>query len=126
MMVAHMAGKTKTIRLGTAVVVAPLYTPSRLLAEIGMVDTLSGGRLELGIGMGYQGYEFDRFGVDLSHAREMTSEIIDMVELGLSSDVFEYDGEHRSDEHTSELQSLMRISYAVFGLKKKKHTNRKS
>src|SRR3546814_15547650 len=44
MMVAHMAGKTKTIRLGTAVVVAPLYTPSRLLAEIGMVDTLSGGR----------------------------------------------------------------------------------
>src|SRR3546814_4137008 len=29
----------------------------------------------------------------------------------------------RSEEHTSELQSLMRISYAVFGLKKKKHTN---
>src|SRR3546814_2271191 len=32
----------------------------------------------------------------------------------------------RSEEHTSELQSLMRISYAVFCLKKKKHTNRKA
>src|SRR3546814_19802763 len=32
--------------------------------------------------------------------------------------------EHRSEEHTSELQSLMRISYAVFCLKKKKHTKR--
>src|SRR3546814_5797037 len=31
-------------------------------------------------------------------------------------------GSHRSEEHTSELQSLMRISYAVFCLKKKKHT----
>ena len=37
MMVAHMAGRTSRIRLGTAVVVAPLYTPARLLAEIGMV-----------------------------------------------------------------------------------------
>src|SRR3546814_1503582 len=33
---------------------------------------------------------------------------------------------HRSEEHTSELQSLMRISYAVFCLKKKKHTNTKT
>src|SRR3546814_10471849 len=35
-------------------------------------------------------------------------------------------GEHRSEEHTSELQSLMRISYAVFCLKKKKHINKKT
>src|SRR3546814_4504267 len=34
-----------------------------------------------------------------------------------------YEGDYRSEEHTSELQSLMRISYAVFCLKKKKHTN---
>src|SRR3954462_15517696 len=45
MMCAHMAGRTGRIRLGTAVVVAPLYMPARLLTEIGMVDTLSNGRL---------------------------------------------------------------------------------
>jgi alkanesulfonate monooxygenase SsuD/methylene tetrahydromethanopterin reductase-like flavin-dependent oxidoreductase (luciferase family) len=101
MMVGHMAGKTKKIRLGTAIVVAPLYTPSRLLAEIGMVDILSDGRLELGIGMGYQGYEFDRFGADLTKSRQMTGEIIDMIQLGLSSDAFEYKGEHFQQPRSS-------------------------
>lgn len=94
MMAAHMAGRTKKIRLGTAVIVAPLYTPARLLAEIGMVDTLSGGRLELGIGTGYQGYEFDRFGVDLANAQEITGEILDLIELGLTQAAFEYRGKH--------------------------------
>src|SRR3546814_2573007 len=40
-------------------------------------------------------------------------------------DMLEQIGPHRSEEHTSELQSLMRISYAVFCLKKKKHNNSK-
>lgn len=57
MMVAHCAGRTSRIRLGTAVCILPLYHPARLLAEIGMVDTLSKGRLELGIGSGYQEFE---------------------------------------------------------------------
>ena len=96
MMVAHMAGKTSRIRLGTAVVVAPLYTPARLLAEIGMADTLSNGRLELGIGMGYQRYEFERFGVELDHARAMTSEMLELIELGLSEPAFEYHGKYYS------------------------------
>src|SRR5277367_6908964 len=54
MMVAHCAPLTTSIRLGTAVVVAPLYNPARLLAEIAMADALSRGRLALGLGMGYQ------------------------------------------------------------------------
>ncbi|RUZ71533.1 LLM class flavin-dependent oxidoreductase [Mesorhizobium sp. M7A.F.Ca.US.006.01.1.1] len=101
MMAAHMAGRTKTIRLGTAVIVAPLYTPARLLAEIGMVDTLSNGRLELGIGTGYQGYEFDRFGVDLAASQEMTGEILDLIELGTTRQAFEYEGRHFSQPRSS-------------------------
>ena len=50
MMVAHLAGVTKTIRLGTAVCVLPLYQPQRLLSEIGFADIVSNGRLELGVG----------------------------------------------------------------------------
>ena len=94
MMCAHMAGRTQKIRLGTAVIVAPLYTPARLLAEIGMVDVLSGGRLDVGVGTGYQGYEFDRFGVDLANAREITSEVLDLIEIGLQEQAFEYNGRH--------------------------------
>src|SRR5215469_4829950 len=62
MMVAHCASITQRIRLGTAVVVLPLYNPARLAAEIATADALSNGRLMLGIGAGYQPYEFERFG----------------------------------------------------------------
>jgi alkanesulfonate monooxygenase SsuD/methylene tetrahydromethanopterin reductase-like flavin-dependent oxidoreductase (luciferase family) len=74
MMVAHCAPITKQIRLGTAVVVLPLYNPARLAAEIATADALSNGRLMLGIGAGYQPYEFERFGVDIKANLEMTEE----------------------------------------------------
>src|SRR3546814_5284326 len=49
---------------------------------------------------------------------------VEFADLGMFSDTGEYDGQPgRSEEHTSELQSLMSISYAVFGLKKKKTTH---
>ena len=84
MMVAHCAASTKKIRLGTAVVVVPLYNPARLAAEIATADGLSNGRLMLGIGAGYQPYEFERFGVDLKQNLEMTNEFCDILDLAFS------------------------------------------
>jgi alkanesulfonate monooxygenase SsuD/methylene tetrahydromethanopterin reductase-like flavin-dependent oxidoreductase (luciferase family) len=92
MMVSHLAGLTKRIRLGTAIVVAPLYMPSRLLSEIGLADLLSDGRLELGVGKGYQEFEFERFGIDLKNSADMTSEVLDLIERGLSEQTFSYQG----------------------------------
>jgi alkanesulfonate monooxygenase SsuD/methylene tetrahydromethanopterin reductase-like flavin-dependent oxidoreductase (luciferase family) len=94
MMVARLAGETARIRLGTAVVVVPLYQPARLLAEIGMADSLCGGRLVLGIGSGYQPYEFERFGEDLAVSKEKTEEFMDMVELAFTRETFRYQGKH--------------------------------
>lgn len=94
MMVAHCAANTKNIRLGTAVAVAPLYNPARLCAEIAMADAMSNGRLMLGIGAGYQPYEFERFGVDLAKNLEMTNEFADILDLAFSRDFFSYDGKH--------------------------------
>jgi alkanesulfonate monooxygenase SsuD/methylene tetrahydromethanopterin reductase-like flavin-dependent oxidoreductase (luciferase family) len=94
MMVAHCAPLTKRIRLGTAVVVVPLYQPARLLAEIAMVDALSNGRLALGLGSGYQPYEFERFGVDLSHSTEMLEEFCDIVDMAFAQDFFSYSGKY--------------------------------
>jgi alkanesulfonate monooxygenase SsuD/methylene tetrahydromethanopterin reductase-like flavin-dependent oxidoreductase (luciferase family) len=93
-MIAHCAAATKKIRLGTGIVVAPLYTPSRLIADAAMVDQLSEGRLNLGIGSGYQQFEFERFGVSLDSAKQRTMEILDMLELGLKEPKFSYDGEY--------------------------------
>lgn len=94
MMVARLAGATERIRLGTAVVVVPLYQPARLLAEVGMADSLCGGRLVLGIGSGYQPYEFERFGQDLAVSKAMTEEFMDMAELAFARETFSYQGEH--------------------------------
>ena len=94
MMVAHCASITKKIRLGTAVVVLPLYNPARLVAEIATADALSNGRLMLGIGAGYQPYEFERFGVDISKNLEMTNEFCDILDLAFSRDFFSYKGKH--------------------------------
>jgi alkanesulfonate monooxygenase SsuD/methylene tetrahydromethanopterin reductase-like flavin-dependent oxidoreductase (luciferase family) len=94
MMVAHCAGMTKNIRLGTAVVVLPLYNPARLVAEVATADALSNGRLMLGIGAGYQPYEFERFGADIAQNLEMTAEFCDILDLAFSRDFFSYRGKH--------------------------------
>jgi alkanesulfonate monooxygenase SsuD/methylene tetrahydromethanopterin reductase-like flavin-dependent oxidoreductase (luciferase family) len=94
MMVSHCASITKQIRLGTAVVVLPLYNPARLAAEIATADALSNGRLMLGIGAGYQPYEFERFRTDIAQNLEMTDEFCDILDLAFSRDFFSYKGKH--------------------------------
>jgi alkanesulfonate monooxygenase SsuD/methylene tetrahydromethanopterin reductase-like flavin-dependent oxidoreductase (luciferase family) len=94
MMVAHCAPITKRIRLGTAVVVLPLYNPARLAAEIALADALSNGRLMLGIGAGYQPYEFERFGIDIRDNLEMTQEFCEILDLAFKQDFFSYCGKH--------------------------------
>jgi alkanesulfonate monooxygenase SsuD/methylene tetrahydromethanopterin reductase-like flavin-dependent oxidoreductase (luciferase family) len=96
MMLARLAGETSRIKLGSAVVVAPLYQPVRLISEIGMVDALTHGRLVLGVGSGYQPYEFERFGEDLADSVPKLFEFMEMLELAFTRDVFSYQGKHYS------------------------------
>jgi alkanesulfonate monooxygenase SsuD/methylene tetrahydromethanopterin reductase-like flavin-dependent oxidoreductase (luciferase family) len=56
----HWASHTRTIRLGTAVVVAPYWHPIRVAGEAALCDVFSNGRLEFGIGRGAYQFEFDR------------------------------------------------------------------
>ena len=92
MMVAHMAAKTTRIRLGTAVCILPLYQPARFLAEVGFVDTVSNGRLDLGVGSGYQEFEFERFGVQMADASAIYNEFLDILPQGLTQKIFSYEG----------------------------------
>jgi alkanesulfonate monooxygenase SsuD/methylene tetrahydromethanopterin reductase-like flavin-dependent oxidoreductase (luciferase family) len=61
----YIAAKTTRLRVGTAVVVVPLHHPLVIAEEIATLDILSGGRLDIGLGRGYQRYEFERFGLQL-------------------------------------------------------------
>lgn len=93
-MAAHCAATTKRIKLASGIVILPLYEPARLLSDIGMVDALSDGRLVLGVGSGYQPFEFDRFGADLGESVERSEEILDMIEEAFRVPVFEHQGKH--------------------------------
>ena len=96
MMIARMAGETTRIKLGSGVVIVPLYEPARLLAEIGMVDAMTHGRLVLGVGSGYQPYEFERFHEDLKDSTPKVIEFMEMLELAVSRETFSYDGQNYS------------------------------
>jgi natural product biosynthesis luciferase-like monooxygenase protein len=89
---AAVAARTKTIRLGTAVVVLPLNHPVRVAEDYALLDVLSGGRVELGIGRGYQPVEFAGYGVDPSRTREMLRESSDVIRGAWKQAGFRYDG----------------------------------
>jgi len=91
-MTTWMAGQTSRIRLGPAVIVAPLYEPIRLAEDIGVADQISGGRLVLGFGTGYQAYEFHKFGRDLKDARAALLELLDFIDVYLQGEPVVFDG----------------------------------
>jgi alkanesulfonate monooxygenase SsuD/methylene tetrahydromethanopterin reductase-like flavin-dependent oxidoreductase (luciferase family) len=94
MMASYCAGVTERIRLGAAVHVLPLYNPVRLVQEIALLDVQSGGRAVIGIGSGYQKYEFDRYHQKLSEKSEVSFEIWDILEMGLRTGRIAYKGKH--------------------------------
>ncbi len=98
----NWAAHTKTIRLGTAVVVAPYWNPIRLAGESGLLDVMSDGRLELGIGRGAYQYEFDRMAGGMPQQRGVAymKELLPLVKALWAGD-HEHQGEYYSFPHAT-------------------------
>ena len=90
-----VARSTTRLRLGPLVYLLPLYHPLRLIEEICMLDQLSHGRFELGIGRGGAAVEHRLFGIstDPAELARRFEEVRDIVVRGLTSEVLDYDGE---------------------------------
>ncbi len=83
---AAVARETRHIRLGPLVYLLPLYEPLRLAYEISMLDHLSHGRLELGVGRGVSPFELGYHGVDHTQTKPVFLEALDTVLTALTSD----------------------------------------
>jgi alkanesulfonate monooxygenase SsuD/methylene tetrahydromethanopterin reductase-like flavin-dependent oxidoreductase (luciferase family) len=71
---AAVAARTERIRLGTAIVIAPLHHPAELAEQSAVVDLVSDGRLDLGLGTGYRVPEFELYGASLKARYAQTDE----------------------------------------------------
>lgn len=91
---AAIAERTQRITIGTAVVVVPLHDPLRVAEDAALLDILSGGRLVLGIGRGYQPAEFSGFGKDRNANKETYAEIAQILKLAWTQDSWSFQGEH--------------------------------
>jgi alkanesulfonate monooxygenase SsuD/methylene tetrahydromethanopterin reductase-like flavin-dependent oxidoreductase (luciferase family) len=101
MFAVQLAAKTERIRVGSAVVVLPLHHPLVVAEEIATADLLSGGRLDLGLGRGYQTYEFERLGLSLADSRERFEEGLDILLKAFTGKPFSHEGKHFKFAETS-------------------------
>jgi len=74
-----VAAKTRTLRLGTAVLVLPWHNPVLLAEQAATLDLLSGGRLDFGVGKGYRHNEFAGFCVPIEEAEARFNETLDVI-----------------------------------------------
>ena len=91
---AAIAQRTTRLRFGPLVYLLPYYHPVRLIEEVCMLDQMSGGRFELGIGRGVSPLEADAFDVDFKAAPAIYREGLQVLLRGLSSDELSFAGEH--------------------------------
>jgi alkanesulfonate monooxygenase SsuD/methylene tetrahydromethanopterin reductase-like flavin-dependent oxidoreductase (luciferase family) len=89
-----VAQRTKKLRLGPLVMLLNLYHPLRAFEEICMLDQLSGGRLDLGIGRGAVPLELSFFGVSPAEAQDRYSEATEIVLKAMETNVLTYKGRH--------------------------------
>lgn len=93
---AAVARETEQMRLGPLVYLLTLYSPLRLAEEICMLDHLSKGRLELGVGRGVSPFELNFHKIDHEESREIFFDAYECLKEALTNDEFSYDGKYFS------------------------------
>lgn len=100
MILAHLAAVTRRLRLGSAAVLLPLHDPIVVAEEVAMLDLLSGGRFDFGVGKGGPfPMQNKHFGLCKEDIRPRTLEALALIERLLNEDVVSFDGQFfKTDE----------------------------
>ena len=91
---AAAARLTSRVRIGTWVLLLPLHNAIRVAEDAATVDILSGGRLDLGVGLGYRIEEFEGFGVDRRRRASLMDESLEILTRTLNGETVSMSGRH--------------------------------
>jgi len=91
LLIAAIAQRTTKLRLGTLGMVPPYHAPWQLVEEIGMLDHLTGGRLEIGTAAGIPN-EMEKVGLGPDEARARNDEVVEILDAALKSPVISHHG----------------------------------
>ncbi len=94
LILAAIAARTRTIRMGSAVALAPLYDPVRFAEECAVLDILSGGRIEMALAIGYRRREYEALGAPFGKRGRRFDEFLEIVTKLLAGDTVTFEGEH--------------------------------
>lgn len=100
-LLAAMAMRTSRMRVGTAVLLAPLYHPLRIAEDAAVVDVLSGGRLDLGLAPGYRIEEFQTLSIPRNQRGARMDETLDILLKAWTTSSFSHRGQHFTFEDVS-------------------------
>jgi alkanesulfonate monooxygenase SsuD/methylene tetrahydromethanopterin reductase-like flavin-dependent oxidoreductase (luciferase family) len=92
-MLAAAAQRTRRIRLGASVILLPFTHPLRVAEDAAVVDALSDGRLELGVGSGGDPLEFEAYGVDLAKRHPLTTDALATLQRALRGEALGASGQ---------------------------------
>ncbi len=94
LLIAHASATAKRIRFGQSVLVTTLWDPIRLAEDIAVTDLLTGGRLDIGVGRGYQHMEFRGLNIPIEESRERFVEQLDLMQQAWTREDFTFHGKH--------------------------------
>jgi natural product biosynthesis luciferase-like monooxygenase protein len=94
-----LAQRTKRVRLGTSIVVLPLHNPIEIAEQMAMIDLMSNGRVELGVGRGFVVYDYDRLGVSRDNSQERMKDGLQVILKAWSGEPFDHRGTHYKYEN---------------------------
>src|SRR5213079_265118 len=89
---AALSQRTQRLRFGPLVYLLPFYHPLRLIEEVCMLDQLSGGRFQLGVGRGISPVEAGFYGLDTADLQQAYSENLEILLAGLAKDSLSFSG----------------------------------
>jgi len=106
---AALAQRTSKLRFGPMVYLLPFYHPLRLIEEVCMLDQMSGGRLELGVGRGVSPFETANYALDFAQTQAMYHEAFQVLLKGLAADELTFEGKfYRFDKVAMILRPVQR------------------